>query len=109
MGVSDEEDTSTMAKKQIIIAVEVRIDVPIYWRTLDENLEASKRAIREAEDMCKEIKRHVNGGERPYVHREIRDICTFCRREWEEEDDGCPLCCDMAVEEWKKVHERSKD
>ena len=34
----------------------------------------------------------------------IRDkaiVCEHCGYDWEVDDDGCPACCDKAVEEWE--------
>ena len=28
-------------------------------------------------------------------------VCSFCGKEWEEEDNGFPLCCGEAADEWE--------
>lgn len=49
------------------------------------------------EEMILQIKRHVdNVG---LLHLEWDWICSFCGRDWEEDEDG-PLCCTKAVEEY---------
>ena len=65
----------------------------------------------EAEAACKEIlaqiHRHVDGcsGARGellgYVMHDVEETCSHCGLEWEVDDDGCPVCCDAAVEEYE--------
>lgn len=35
------------------------------------------------------------------VTREYEDRCSFCGREWEEDEDGMPTCCNKAQKEWE--------
>jgi len=35
---------------------------------------------------------------------EVEHYCSFCNLIWEEDDDGCPVCCEAAVAEWEKEH-----
>jgi hypothetical protein len=34
---------------------------------------------------------------------EREECCSFCNREWEEDEFGCPVCCDKAEQEWKRL------
>ena len=36
------------------------------------------------------------------VEREYKDVCSHCRHEWEEDENGKPLCCDKAQIEYEK-------
>ena len=29
-------------------------------------------------------------------------VCEYCDDNWEIDDFGCPVCCNRAIEEWKK-------
>ena len=55
--------------------------------------------------LCEEIKsdvqRYVDGVSRVLVEWDNKEICSFCGREWEEDDSGIPVCCKKAVEEWE--------
>lgn len=33
------------------------------------------------------------------VIREFSDVCSFCKCEWEIDDDGVPMCCQKAIQE----------
>ena len=44
------------------------------------------------------------------IYRHYKDICSFCKTEWEIDEDGLPMCCDEAQEEFLKsnvVEEKS--
>jgi rubrerythrin len=60
----------------------------------DKEEDAAKR-------MLKDIERHIDMKDATVIHDEDW-ICEFCKSSWEEEDDGCPLCCQKAVDEWEK-------
>ena len=34
------------------------------------------------------------------IRRTYEEKCEYCHREWQEDERGCPICCDKAVEEW---------
>lgn len=36
------------------------------------------------------------------VIKERKDVCSFCNSEWETEDDGTPMCCGKAIEEYEQ-------
>ena len=38
----------------------------------------------------------------PEIRRIYQDRCEFCNEEWDEDEEGCPLCCDRAAEEWEE-------
>ena len=66
----------------------------------------------EEERTCKEIKeqilRHVDGiahrNPQVFIEFDGEQVCEFCERPWETADDGYPLCCDDAIEEWDNAH-----
>jgi rubrerythrin len=55
-----------------------------------------------AERIAKEIKRHVDDIKAVELHYDDKYVCSFCNSEWEEDETGCPLCCNAAVEEWDR-------
>jgi len=68
----------------------------------------------EEERACKEIKeqiiRHVDGiahrNPQVFVEFDSEQVCEFCGRPWETDpDDGYPLCCGAAVEEWEAAQQ----
>ena len=51
--------------------------------------------------LLEDIKRHIDY-EDVCVTYDIKHYCSFCGREWEIDDDGCPNCCGEAVKEWEQ-------
>jgi hypothetical protein len=37
------------------------------------------------------------------VTRVFGDICSHCKRDWETDDDGLPVCCDKAQAEFEAL------
>jgi len=90
------------------------------WRvvvTVEEPIIVSgdiERASRRCcQDLIQDIKRHIDiYGEIDY---DCDTVCVFCGSEWETEQSkndpdysyGQPLCCEEAVEAWKKQKEVS--
>ena len=35
------------------------------------------------------------------VNRTYIDICSYCKNEWDEDENGCPCCCDEAAAEFE--------
>lgn len=57
-----------------------------------------------------DIKRHVDGIDMISIECDTKEICEFCNGEWEEEDNGQPVCCGKAVDEWKlKTYRQHKE
>jgi len=58
------------------------------------------------EEMCEEIarqvKRHIDGVGYVAVVWDSREVCSFCGYDWEVDENGVPLCCEKAVEEYKE-------
>jgi hypothetical protein len=57
-----------------------------------------------AEDIKKSIERHIDDVAQVYLACDDKDICSFCKSEWEEDETGCPVCCNAAVKEWDTAH-----
>jgi len=36
------------------------------------------------------------------VERQYEERCSYCQSQWEEDGNGCPVCCNEAVEEWER-------
>ena len=56
-----------------------------------------------------QIRRHVDGVEQCYIGYTEQTICEFCKSGWEEDENGQPLCCNRAIEEWDKLHKTNKE
>jgi hypothetical protein len=73
-------------------------------------LEQSERQWqKDCEDIKEQIARHVDGIRDSRNNAQIsivsdkEETCSFCKLKWEENKiTGEPMCCDEAVDEWKK-------
>jgi hypothetical protein len=53
------------------------------------------------EEILKQVKRHVDDSQHARIESDTSEVCEFCNYEWETEDDGTPVCCGKAMEEFK--------
>ena len=75
-----------------------RVEFPVYisWKLEDHDY-----CVRESKLLLKEIDDHVPEAENGIVAWDTEVLCEHCGYTWEEDDDGCPVCCNKAVEEWE--------
>lgn len=57
--------------------------------------------------LVRQVRRHIDGARRVYVESDA--VCRFCRSEWETDDDGQPVCCNAAVDQYDKLVEEAHD
>jgi len=88
-------------KKKVLVDLEVICDSPNY--ILWGNLEHQERQLELwAKDFNEFIRDHRSQDRvNLSVRRVYKEECEYCHRVWEEYDDGCPVCCTKAQEEWK--------
>lgn len=80
-------------KQKIIKNVQLRIEAPSYIHGVEND-------IRELKSLKEAIQNHKDlSGFNIWIEKEEVFICEFCKRDWEEEDDVRPMCCEKAVEE----------
>jgi len=92
-----------MRKEKVLVAVEITCDPPrtYHWQTPTIEKEAEYY-----EDWIKDFHSFIRDhrSQDPValnVERVYKDICEFCKSEWEEDTDGSPLCCEKAVKEFE--------
>lgn len=65
--------------------------------------EISKQVEDDYNERCQEIvdqiKRHVDNIGYVNIEYDTQIICSHCHRDWDEDEDGIPCCCDMAQKE----------
>jgi len=87
--------------KPIKVYDEYRIVViPALYRQLKEEFHPHNQ--RTCEDVVKEINRHVDGIDNVYIEKEFHLECPYCHLGWEDDDDGSPMCCQRAWDDWAK-------
>lgn len=73
---------------------------PEYWDALASALE------NEAKDLMEFIHDHRSrDAYQITIEREYEEQCPFCGYRWEIAEDGLPVCCDKAQEEWIRQQE----
>ncbi|RMD61431.1 hypothetical protein D6833_08260 [Candidatus Parcubacteria bacterium] len=60
---------------------------------------------RLANQIAQEIQRHVDEIGAVRVEYDVVEVCEFCGYDWEEDEDGCPVCCTAALKEWERQQE----
>jgi len=96
-----------MSKVQKVkgIRLELEIPEPPYCIQVKENLH-TQYYEREAKELEEFIRDHRSCDQyRVTVVKNTQTECEFCESEWYDnlDNDGCPLCCAKAVEEWEKT------
>ena len=79
------------------------VAVPVIYPT-DSECEIKVRC----ESIKNEIKRHIDNIASVYISWDTQVYCEYCGYEWEQDENGCPLCCDKAVEEWEKQRKEAQ-
>lgn len=90
-------------KKHVLVDIKITCDEPHYigsfYRTLEDKAKQLEAWAKEFHDFIRDHRSqdpvYLN------IEREYQDQCSFCSYVWEVDEDGCPLCCDEAIEEWK--------
>ena len=60
---------------------------------------------RVCKQIVEEVRRHVDNVHDVRVVSDRRYICDQCGLLWEEEENGEPMCCSAAQEEWAALKE----
>lgn len=86
-----------MSRKMQINGFEVRIDVPVRARSFGYSARDADDARRDADEIVKEIKRHVapycEDARHAHIVMDSEAVCDSCGARWTEKDDhyngGC--------------------
>ena len=79
----------------------VTCEPPTTWRreTLEERERRLQWWVKDFDDFIRDHR--SQDPVRLKVERVHTDVCEFCGDEWETTDDGCPVCCHKAIEEFE--------
>lgn len=86
----------------------IRVEVDIDERYLyyspngDRAKNKEKRLLTIGDEIVDQIKRHVDDVSSARVVWDSLFICSHCDYEWEENEDGLPMCCDEAEKEFEE-------
>jgi len=80
--------------------VEIYMPRPQYMRNPNNIAKVMECEARKLEKL---IRDHRSGDEyNIYIIREYKSICEFCGCEEERDDNGYPVCCQSAIEEYER-------
>ena len=92
-------------KKKMLVDVTISCDPPRIWGINRMDME---QVAKEYESWVKDFHEFIRDhrSQDPVdinVEREYQDVCSFCDYEWEEDENGCPCCCDEAIKEFEEA------
>ena len=92
-------------KKKVLTDLRVVCEPPSYFWLRHRTLEDQAIAW---EKWCKEFNAFIRDhrSQDPVdlsVERVYEEQCSHCGYAWEVDEDGCPMCCEEAVQEWKSL------
>lgn len=61
---------------------------------------------RVCNEIIEQIKRHVDDVLDVQIEFDSEYTCEYCENTWEEDENGEPMCCGKAQEEWKSNQEK---
>ena len=97
-------------RQNIRVVVEPCQPWPSYMNDTPAKME--DRLINIANQVARDIKRHVDDIDGAAVAYDRVDVCSFCTYEWEvigegdateDEPLGLPVCCNAAQDEWRAL------
>lgn len=96
-------------KKKALVDVKVVCEPPSYlyrgWHSIEDNAKAMEKWASEFNAFVNDHRSQddVNLS----VERIYEDQCEYCLYHWEVDENGCPVCCQKAMDEWEE-HEKTK-
>lgn len=97
-------------REKVLTDIKINCDPPPYRRyggyTQEEYAKYCEEWVKDFHDFIRDHR-----SQDPVyltVEREYEDQCSFCHYTWEVEENGCPLCCNAAEEEWEKSQQKEE-
>jgi hypothetical protein len=92
-------------KKKMLVDITISCDPPrqYYYRrgTMEEIAQSYEEWVKDFESFMRDHRSQdpvsLN------VERQYQDVCSFCESEWDEDENGCPCCCDEAMKEYEEA------
>ena len=81
------------------IKTEFRVCATVDDHTWEKDPVKREKVVQQRADALKtEIKRHCDGYTSLWIEWDLE--CSYCKRAWETEPSGEPVCCNKAQEDW---------
>lgn len=85
----------------------IRISDNFFGNKSDEQIE--KDYLNRCKDIADQIKRHVDDVDSVEVDYDAEEpVCSHCNLDWDIDEDGCPTCCNKAIEEFEQSKQETK-
>jgi len=90
-------------KKKVLVDVKIECDPPpSYWRRTPE--EYAKYLQNWVDDFHEFIRDHRSQDPVTlHVEKVYQNQCSFCTSEWEVDENGIPVCCHAAIDEYEQM------
>ena len=100
-----------MAKVKILTEARINVDPPRFYYyggwTPEKEAQKLEAWCRDFNDF---IRDHRSQDQITLsVQRVFEDQCSHCHREWEEDEDGMPVCCHIAQVEFESAHVKTPE
>lgn len=83
--------------------IRVEVDDPGSWTNEKDPEKLHERWQSSLASVARDIKRHVDDVINIQPYWNVRKVCVYCESTWELDDDGHPVCCNEAVEDFEKA------
>lgn len=89
-------------KKNVLVDVAITCDPPTIWGMNRKSMEDIAQEYESwVQDFHWFIRDHRSQDPVTLnVERQYQDVCSFCECEWEVDENGMPVCCGEAMDEW---------
>ena len=78
----------------------VEIDERAYSYLRNDQDRLEKALLGECDTIKSQIRRHIDGAGNMYPEWDTSITCSHCGYNWEEDENGVPVCCQEAIDEY---------
>jgi len=92
--------------KKVLVDLHAEIELPVH-RWIKDIEERAEHLEYEARDLTEFLRDHRSRDSyQIHIIREYESVCEFCGYEEERDEEGCPVCCKRAIDEWQSLKQR---
>lgn len=81
--------------KSFKVVIEPEVSQGLFKKRSEEDMANEQHEI--CKQVIEDIKRHVDNAESARIERVELEVCNYCAREWEVDENDYPTCCQRAI------------